>query len=168
MSVSRCHQGRNEKAWAWCSVLSLKCERSVIFLFWLLDEGLHIPCILCPSCSLCYHQEKKGFLLWKLCVYDSLELFWCDRAVSTITGGVWTNRSGLFPSFKTCVRFKICPRITAICLWNWPLSNPGSFLKSSYRSSSRSLTKFGSEIFGRISSLISWEKGTLACGSHAQ
>ena len=22
-----------------------------------------------------------------------------------------------------------CPRMTAICLWNWPLSKPGSFCK---------------------------------------
>lgn len=41
-------------------------------------------------------------------------------------------------------------------------------LKSSYRSSSRSLTKLGSEILGRIRSLISCEKGILAWGSHAQ
>lgn len=41
-------------------------------------------------------------------------------------------------------------------------------LNNSYRSSSRSLMKFGSESLGRTSSLISWEKGTLAWESHAQ
>lgn len=41
-------------------------------------------------------------------------------------------------------------------------------LKSSYRSSSRSLVKFGSENLGRTKSRISCEKATLACGSHAQ
>lgn len=131
-----------------------------------------------------------------------------------------------------------CPLITATCLWNCPLSKPGSFcetqwtihicftqcsqpqdwvillsilhislfqfqhpflsqiltfhsptqlpplhsaqkcccmlnpslhtLNNSYKSSSRSLMKFGSESLGRTSSLISWEKGTLACESHAQ
>ena len=45
---------------------------------------------------------------------------------------------------------------------------PQLTLKSSYRSSSRSLTKLGSEILGRIRSLISCEKGILAWGSHAQ
>lgn len=35
-----------------------------------------------------YHHEKKGFRLWKLCVYDSLAERWWERAVSTITGGI--------------------------------------------------------------------------------
>lgn len=48
-------------------------------------------------------------------------------------------------------------------------NRPGrSTLNNSYRSSSRSLMKFGSQSFGKTNSLISWEKQTLACGSHAQ
>lgn len=54
-----------------------------------------------------YHQVKKGFLLWKLCVYDSVFALWGARAVSTITGGIWTNWRGDLPSFRAWVRFKI-------------------------------------------------------------
>lgn len=47
-----------------------------------------------------HHQVKKGLLLWKLCVYDSLLARCGARAVSTVTGGICTSSSGVLPSFR--------------------------------------------------------------------
>lgn len=83
------------------------------------DRNLHpqiLSRLLAPS-SCCsssfsmrcrsYHQVKKGLLLWKLCVYDSLFALWGALAVSTITGGIWTNWRGDLPSFRAWHRFRI-------------------------------------------------------------
>lgn len=54
-----------------------------------------------------YHQVKKGLLLWKLWVYDSLLALWGALAVSTITGGICTSCKGVFVSFKAWHKFRI-------------------------------------------------------------
>lgn len=48
---------------------------------------------------------------------------------STITAGIWTNWTGLLPSFKACVKLSIWPRITDICRSKKLLSNPLSCCK---------------------------------------
>lgn len=57
-----------------------------------------------------YHQVKKGLLLWKLCVYDSLLAFCGALAVSTITGGSCTSWRGVLPSLRAWLRFRIWGR----------------------------------------------------------
>lgn len=87
---------------------------------------------------------------------------------STMTAGICTSCTGLFPSFSAWVRFSICPRITDICFSNSPRSKPLSCLNSSRRSLHISSTKFWSDSRGKTRSLISWLNGAFACGSHAQ
>lgn len=53
------------------------------------------------------HQVKKGLLLWKLCVYDSLLARCGARAVSTLTGGNCTSSSGVLPSLRAWLRLRI-------------------------------------------------------------
>ena len=94
--------------------------------------------------------------------------FQFEYYLSTMTAGICTSCTGLFPSFKACVKFKICPLITDICFSNNPRSKPLSCRNNSKRSLHKSSTKFKSESNGKTKSLISWLKGIFACGSQAQ
>lgn len=54
------------------------------------------------------HQEKKGALWEKLCVYWSLSVRTRPSFVlSTVTTGIWTSWTGDLLSFKAWVKFKI-------------------------------------------------------------
>lgn len=128
-----------------------------------------------------------GLLFWKRCLNDPKRVDPCwifdlKRSKisskflpqvkcthrSTMTAGICTSCTGLLPSFKAWVRFRIWPRITDICFSNSPRSKPLSCLKSSSKSLHKSSTKFKSERDGSTRSLISWLNGTLACGNQAQ
>lgn len=61
---------------------------------------------------ICYQEEKNGFLQWTVWVKELLK--WTMRPCpppwlrSTTTQGIWTSCTGLFPSRRAWVRFKIC------------------------------------------------------------
>lgn len=68
---------------------------------------------LCFSYSyICYQEEKNGFLQWTVWVKELLRWTirpWVPpRLCSTITQGICTSWTGLFPSLKAWVRFKTC------------------------------------------------------------